>query len=191
MSMPSPEDVFAAMLDEYALNKLVHAYCRAVDRGDLETLRSLYHDDAQDEHGAFSSGSVADFIQTLADSRRFILSMQHHVTTTNFAVSGSYAEGEIYSIATHTFATGKGKSDLVIGGRYLDKYEKRFGAWKITERQIVTDWAQVNNPSIVDFSHPMTRDTPTGSAGPDDPSHKFFQLIGRVSSDSSRPARPE
>ncbi|MFV8315224.1 nuclear transport factor 2 family protein [Mycobacterium sp. 23] len=177
--MPSPEDVLAAILDEHALNKLVQAYCRAVDRGDLETLRDLYHDDAQDEHGAFSSGPVADFIQTLAESRRFIRSMQHHVTTTNFAVSGSYAEGEIYSIATHTIAIGAGDSDVVIGGRYLDKYEKRLGVWKIAERQIVTDWVQVNDPSIAgSFSHPMTRDTPTGSPGPDDPSHKFFTLIG-------------
>jgi ketosteroid isomerase-like protein len=182
MSMPSTEAALAAILDEYALGKLVNAYCRAVDRGDLETLRSLYHDDAQDEHGAFSSGSVADLIQTLADSRRFIRSMQHHITTKNFAVSGSYAEGEIYSIATHTIKSGDGDSDVVIGGRYLDKYEKRLGVWKIAERQIVTDWVQVDNPSVVTFDHPMTRATPTGSPGPDDPSHKFFRLIGTKAS---------
>ncbi|PJE05245.1 MAG: DUF4440 domain-containing protein [Mycobacterium sp.] len=181
MSTPSPKDVLAVILDEHALHKLVHAYCRAVDRGDLETLRSLYHEDAHDEHGAFSAGSVAAFIQTLAESRRFIRSTQHHVTTTNFAVSGSYAEGEIYSIATHTFTTGEGNSDLVIGGRYLDKYEKRLGVWKIAERRIVTDWARVNNPSVIDFSHPMTRETPTGSPGPDDPSHSYFTLIGTQS----------
>ncbi|KQH80462.1 hypothetical protein AO501_15815 [Mycobacterium gordonae] len=181
--MSSPEDALAAILDEHALNKLVHAYCRAVDRGDLETLRSLYHDNAQDEHGAFSSGPVADFIQTLADSRRFIRTMQHHVTTRNFAVNGSYAEGEIYSIATHTVSTGAGNSDVVIGGRYLDKYEKRLGVWKIAERQIVTDWVQVNDPSTAgSFSHPMTRDTPTGSPGPDDPSRTFFTLLGTITS---------
>jgi len=105
--------------------------------------------------------------------------MQHHVTTTTFAVRGSYAEGEIYSIATHTITTGKGDTDVVTGGRYLDKYEKRLGVWKIAARQIVTDWVQVNEPSIAgSFSHPITRDTPTGSPGPDDPSHTFFRLIG-------------
>src|SRR6202035_5480552 len=54
------------MLDEYALRKLVHGYSRAVDRGDLDTLRSLYHPDAQDSHGSFSSGSVDAFLRTLA-----------------------------------------------------------------------------------------------------------------------------
>lgn len=166
------------MLDEYALTKLVHTYCRAVDRGDLEMLRSLYYDDAQDRHGAFSSGSVADFIQTLAASRKFLRSMQHHVTTTNFAVNGNYAEGEIYSIATHIIDSSGLDSEVVIGGRYLDKYEKRHDSWKITERQIVTDWVHVNESSVPGFSHPMTRGTATGSPGPDDPSHTFFTLLG-------------
>jgi hypothetical protein len=68
------------MLDEYALRKLVHGYSRAVDRGDLDTLRSLYHPDAQDSHGSFSSGSVDTFLRTLAETRPYIRSMQHHIT---------------------------------------------------------------------------------------------------------------
>jgi hypothetical protein len=47
----------------------------------------------------------------------------------------------------------------VVGGRYLDKYEKRDDTWKLLARTIVTDWAQVNDPSLVDLSHPITRDT--------------------------------
>ena len=49
----APPDV-QEMLDEYALRKLVRSYCRAVDRGDLDTLRDLYHPDAEDSHGSFS-----------------------------------------------------------------------------------------------------------------------------------------
>lgn len=167
------------MLDDYALRKLVHAYCRAVDRGDFETLRSLYHDDAEDGHGSFSSGSVDTFLRTLAATRPHIRSMQHHITTTNFAISGDIAEGEIYSIATHSFATGNGDTEVVVGGRYLDKYERRDGTWKFTTRCIVTDWAHVNDPSTVDVSHPITRDTPQGRPGADDPSHEFFSLLTR------------
>ena len=175
MSIASPD--VQEMLDEHALRKLVHAYCRAVDRGDLDTLRSLYHHDAEDRHGTFSSGSVDTFLRTLADMRPHIRSMQHHVTTTNFVISGDTAEGEIYSIATHSFAAGDGETEVVVGGRYLDKYEKRSGAWKFTTRSIVTDWAHVHNPSTVDLSHPMTRNTPRGRPGPDDPSYEFFSLF--------------
>jgi hypothetical protein len=166
------------MLDDYALRKLVHAYCRAVDRGDLDTLRSLYHHDADDSHGSFSSGAVETFVRTLAETRPYIRSMQHHITTINFAIRGDVAEGEIYSIATHSLAAGDGETEVLVGGRYLDKYEKRDGTWKFTTRRIVTDWAHVNDPSAVDVSHPITRDTPRGHPGPDDPSHEFFSLLG-------------
>jgi SnoaL-like domain len=103
--------------------------------------------------------------------------MQHHVTTVNFAISGTIAEGEIYSIATHTFSAGDRDVDVTVGGRYLDKYEKRDGTWKFVERRIVTDWANVHDPSSVDLSHPITRDTPRGSPDANDPSYQFFSLL--------------
>jgi hypothetical protein len=175
--MPTSEALLQEMLDEFQLRKLVHSYCRAVDRGDMATLRGLYHHDAKDAHGAFSTGSAEDFLSELAASRPYIRSMQHHITTENFAISGDNAEGEVYTIATHTFNAGDRDVDVVVGGRYLDRYEKRDGTWKFIERTIVTDWAQVNDPSVVDLSHPITRDTPKGSPDADDPSHRLVSLL--------------
>jgi ketosteroid isomerase-like protein len=175
--MSTIESLSREMIDEFALRKLVHAYCRAVDRGDFATLRELYHHDAEDAHGAFSTGSVDDFLKTLAASQPHVRSMQHNITTVNFAIAGDTAEGEIYTIATHTFNAGDRDVDVIVGGRYLDKYEKRDDTWKIVERTIVTDWAHVNDPSSVDLSHPVTQGTLKGSPGADDPSHQFFSLL--------------
>jgi hypothetical protein len=175
--MASTESLLEEMLDEFALRKLVNGYCRAVDRGDFETLRSLYHHDAEDAHGDFSKGSAADFLTQLEAAHPYVRSMQHNVTTVNFAINGQHAEGEIYTIATHTLNAGDHDVDVIVGGRYLDKYEKRDGAWKFIERAIVTDWAHVNDPSSVDLSHPITRNTPTGSPGATDVSHQFFALL--------------
>lgn len=175
--MPPTEALLQEMLDEFQLRKLVHSYCRAVDRGDLAKLRELYHHDAEDAHGAFSTGSVEDFLGELAAARPYIRSMQHHITTANFAISGDGAEGEIYTIATHTFSAGDRDVDVVVGGRYLDQYEKRDGTWKFIERTIVTDTAHINDPSRVDLSHPITRDTLKGSPDADDPSQQFFSLL--------------
>ncbi|WP_099039355.1 nuclear transport factor 2 family protein [Mycobacterium neglectum] len=165
------------MLDEFALRKLVHAYCRAVDRGDIAALRDLYHHDATDAHGAFSTGSVEGFFEQLVASRPFIKAMAHNITTVNFAVDGNSAEGEIYNIAVHTLA-GRGRDvDLVIGGRYLDRYEKRADTWKLLERTIVTDWARVTDPSSMDMGHPITKDTLKGTLDETDPSYQFFSLL--------------
>jgi ketosteroid isomerase-like protein len=179
--MSSDESLSRELLDEFALRKLVHAYCRAVDRGDFATLRELYHHDAEDAHGAFSTGSLDDFLKTLADSHRHIRSMQHNVTTVNFAISGSTAEGEIYTIAAHTVIAGDRDVDVMVGGRYLDRYEKRDDTWKIIERTIVTDWAHVNDPSSVDLTTPITRGTLTGRPDADDPSYQFFSLLSAKS----------
>jgi ketosteroid isomerase-like protein len=175
----SSEALLQELLDEFQLRKLVHGYCRAVDRGDVAQLRNLYHDDAEDHHGAFSTGSADDFLRELEAARPYIRSMQHHVTTANFAVDGNAAEGEVYTFATHTFHAGDRDVDAIIGGRYLDKYEKRAGTWKFVDRKIVTDWAQVNDPSSVDFSHPITRATPRGTPDANDPSYQFFSLLGK------------
>jgi hypothetical protein len=165
------------MLDEFQLQKLVHGYCRAVDRGELDKVRELYHHDAEDAHGAFSAGAVDDFLGALAAARPYLRSMQHNITTVNFAVDGNRAEGEVYSIATHTFSAGDRDVDVIVGGRYLDRYEKRDDTWKILERTIVTDWAHVNDPSTVDLSHPITRDTARGTPDANDPSYQFFSLL--------------
>lgn len=177
--MPATETMLQQMLDEFALRKLVHTYCRAVDRGDFAALRDLYHHDAVDAHGEVSTGSVERLLNTLQASRAYIRSMQHNVTTVNFVVDDNRAEGEIYTIATHTFGSGDRDVDVIVGGRYLDKYEKRDDIWKIVERTIVTDWAHVNDPSSVDVSHPITRGTLKGSLSADDPSHQFFSLFSR------------
>jgi SnoaL-like domain len=91
--MAATESLLQEMLDEFALRKLVHAYCRAVDRGDFATLRELYHHDAVDAHGEISTGSVDEFLKTLEASRPHIRSMQHHITTVNFAIDDNTAEG--------------------------------------------------------------------------------------------------
>ena len=176
--MAKSDAVLQEMIDEFALRKLVHAYCRAVDRGDAGRLRDLYHHDAIDAHGGFSAGTADEFLSQLAAARPYIRSMQHNITTVNFAIAGDAAEGEIYTIAVHTLAGSGRDIDLIVGGRYLDKYEKRDDTWRIRERTIVTDWAQVRDPSVMDLSHPITKDTLKGTLDADDPSFGFFSLMG-------------
>ena len=66
-----------------------------------------------------------------------------------------------------------------VGGRYLDKYEKRRRHLEASsQRTIVTDWARVNDPSTSDLSHPITRGTHEGEPlTADDPSRQFFSLM--------------
>jgi hypothetical protein len=168
------EAKLALMLDRDELHALVTAYCRAVDRADYDTLRQLYHPEATDSHGSFSTGGVENFIAQLAAAEPYVRVSQHNITTTNFVIDGERARGEIYCQVFHTFAGREHDIDVIIGGRYLDEYTKHEGRWKFSRRTIVADWSYQNDPSQVNFEHPSTRGSLRGKPGQADPSIDFF-----------------
>ena len=168
-----------ALLDKQAITELIHSYCNAADRHDHDKMRSLYHEDASDDHGAFFQGLAMEFIDSLPAIQAPMKILHHNITTVNIELEGDYAEGEVYVLAFHQVQTEDTPMDLLIGGRYFDKYEKRQGAWKFSHRAIVTDWATVNDPSSVCLKHPMIEGSHIGQPGPQDPSYGFFRLFKR------------
>jgi hypothetical protein len=168
-----------ALLDKQDITELIHTYCNAADRHDHDKMRELYHDDAQDDHGAFFKGLAMDFIDKLPAIQAPMLILHHNVTTVNIALDGDYAEGEVYILAFHQVQTDEGPVDLLIGGRYFDKYERRARIWKFSHRAVVADWATLNNPSTVCLDHPMIEGSYIGRPGTQDPSYNFFRLLRR------------
>ena len=168
-----------ALLDKQEILELVHAYCNAADRHDHDKMRSLYHEDAIDEHGVFFRGRAMDFIDKLPEIQAPMEILHHNVTTVNIALDGDRAEGEVYILAYHRISTPDGPMDLMIGGRYFDKYERRNGRWKFAHRSVVADWASTALPSVVDMGHPLLEGAYIGKPGPVDPSYGFFSLLKR------------
>jgi hypothetical protein len=85
-----------ALLDKQAILELVHTYCRAADRHDHELMRTLYHEDAMDDHGSFFKGLAMAFIDKLPEIQAPMKILHHNVTTVNIILDGNHAEGEIY-----------------------------------------------------------------------------------------------
>jgi len=162
------------LLDLEAIRNLVHIYCRAVDRHDHALMRSLYHEDALDDHGSFFKGLAMEFIDKLPEIQAPMEILHHNTTTHNIELHGNTAEGEVYVLAFHRVATDSGSIDLIIGGRYLDKYEKRDGIWKFSHRAGLAAWANVQDPSVVDMAHPLVTGALIGRPGEQDPSYAFF-----------------
>ena len=100
------------LLDKEAIRELVQIYCRAADRHDNELMRSLYHEDATDDHGSFFKGLAMEFIDKLPEIQVPMEILHHNVTTHNIELQGDRAEGEVYVLAFHKIRTDEGSIDL-------------------------------------------------------------------------------
>ncbi|SDG34695.1 nuclear transport factor 2 family protein [Pseudonocardia oroxyli] len=141
-STPSGTDEqLAHLLAEAEIKRLLYGYCRAVDRGDLVSLREVYHPDAVDEHSGVYSGDVDGFITQLGRSLELgaVVCTRHCLSNIVIEIEGDVAVSESYFDAYHRRRTGDGYVDEFVAGRYLDRLERRAGTWRIAARQLVWD----------------------------------------------------
>ena len=135
----------AAVLEEMvARQEIGHAIARlqrGLDRSDAALLSSAFHADAAVDYGFFV-GSAADFcaIMTGASDRATHEVTMHRPTNTWIKVDGAKAISESCIFAYSPGADENGAVQSIIGGRYLDRHERRDGAWKLNQRTYVMDW---------------------------------------------------
>jgi ketosteroid isomerase-like protein len=137
---PGRDRAVQDLIDRQAIAEVVHRYCRAVDRGDLELLKTVYHPDARDErNGAITLGEgIASAI--LDPVMSGMLSTNHHIGTQTITVEGNSAAAESYSTGNHILKDGRRLRSLV---RYIDRFERREGEWRIVRRQMILENSEV------------------------------------------------
>ncbi len=162
--------------DRTAIQDLVLKYCRGVDRKDRALLNSVYWDEAVDEHGVFN-GPAREYVDWLIDEALKPLEITQHLISNHLImIEGDTAEGESYFTAYHRIPTSKKQLELWVGGRYLDRYEKRDGEWRILHRKVATDWNGMGD-SRTSWDDPNTENMAVGTGGPEDASHAFFKML--------------
>ncbi|MBF6603065.1 MAG: nuclear transport factor 2 family protein [Sphingorhabdus sp.] len=169
MAVRSVQEKLQELLDKEEIFALSSTYMRGLDRLEPDLVRSVYHDDATDDRGFFQGGPDAfvDFaMQALAGHK----ANHHMLGQASIDVEGDVAFGEIYFQAYHRTIEDGAEMDFVVIGRYVDRYEKRDGCWKIAHRSELNDAC---------WSHPASDDwfqsTPNalrGARGADDLSSK-------------------
>ncbi|NQV22698.1 MAG: nuclear transport factor 2 family protein [Rhodospirillales bacterium] len=128
------------------ITDVLHLYCRAIDRVELDLLADVYHPGAIDEHGVYN-GDAEGFVESLkaalaGPTSRFRM-MQHSISNIMIERTGDSAKVQSHFRAYHRREDKSGKWDEALGGRYLDKFERRDGAWKIAHRVCVYDWSRI------------------------------------------------
>lgn len=159
------------------LQRLVNSYSRACDRRDFALLRSLYHDDAIEEHGDVFTGSADEYVEWVETALSNWSATAHYVANALFEVRGDRAEGEIYKINYHR--TLDEAEEIVTGSRSLDSYERRGGEWRFLRRTVTLDWAELRPASARGLEN-FAAASPPGKAGPEDLSYTKLTLFGRT-----------
>ena len=118
-------------------------YARGVDRLDWDLVRSCYHPDAFDHHGTYQGG-IDGFIEFFREQCKFFEGTMHLLANCLIELEDgdSTARSESYCIAHHWTAPRVDGFELVTGARYLDRFERREGSWKIAHRRCVIDWTR-------------------------------------------------
>jgi ketosteroid isomerase-like protein len=130
------------LLDREQIREIIYRYCRAVDRGDLELLATVYQPDATEAHGGFR-GSATDFVHEYVPTvLAGMLQGMHHVTNISIEFEGDVALTESYLVCLYVKRNGDVFEEHTIYSRYLDRFERRDDStWLIAQRTLVTDWA--------------------------------------------------
>jgi hypothetical protein len=125
-----------ALLDREAIRAVLTRYCQGVDRRDEALLRTVFHPDATDSHG--EGGPAWEFAAAYVRRDDGEDVAMHYVTNSTIVLEGDVAHVESYwfHVGGARFATS-GRNG---GGRYLDRFERRDGEWKIAERTVVYEW---------------------------------------------------
>lgn len=156
------------LLDRIALIDLVMRYCRGCDRRDFALVRSLYHDDAIDEHGTMFRGGPDEFVAWLPQATAPWELTRHEISNSVLAIAGDEAEGEHLVRAWHR-TPPPDRTEFIVHGRYLDRYARRDGEWKFLHRRLVFDHGEVRAVDEAALAR-MGADAPHGTSGADDPS---------------------
>ncbi|MBH81758.1 MAG: hypothetical protein CMQ49_14715 [Gammaproteobacteria bacterium] len=161
--------------DRQAIYDCLMRYSRGVDRLDPTLLKTVYHPDATDDHGIFNGNAweFADFIGPF-DASIGVRQQTHRVDHALIEFTApDTAAVESYNITFFDAETDAGMAAAIVGGRYLDRFERRAGVWRIAHRLYVMDWNR-NEPSTVDWDGWFFGDLARGTIDTEDQSYAWL-----------------
>jgi hypothetical protein len=130
-----------ALLDREKIRECVVTLARGEDRRDAAMISAAYWPDSTTDYGVFA-GSFDEYLAWVVPGSDAITCTQHVLGQTFVQLEGEGARAETQVLSYHRVDMGAEHRDTMVGGRYLDRMEKRDGVWRIAERTMLYDWYQ-------------------------------------------------
>ena len=137
-------DRIQSVIDRQDIHDCLLRFCRGMDRFDRDLYLSAFHADAEIAAGTYV-GDVQgcwDWAKPMHESGQLLthhLLLNHHVD-----IDGDTAHSECYYqfvAHNHPWEEGGDETVMLAGGRYIDRLERRCGAWKIALPTNIIEWS--------------------------------------------------
>ena len=128
------------LLDRQDIHDALIRFSRGMDRFDRDAFLSAFHADAEIAAGTFVGQPVAlyDWARDMHDVGQ--TATHHALLNHSCDLDGDTAHTETYYLFA---ARNRDDSNWIAGGRYIDRFERRDGAWRIAVRSTVIEWSGV------------------------------------------------
>lgn len=153
------ERAIAELLDKQAITEALGAYARAMDRIDLDLARSVFHPEGTADYGEMFTGTGYEFADYIGQAHPLFEMTDHRIGAVTISLDGDRAGSETYAFVTLRSRHDDGSlSDMVIHGRYVDRWERRDGAWRILHRHYLHTFDEVRPVERTMFAATGVRD---------------------------------
>ena len=172
----SLEEKVELLMDERAIRDVIYRDQRAKSRGDADLMRTCFFDDAVDHHQPYFEIPFKDIADAL-DTKAMAELVQYIATQILIDIDGDTARVESFVLVNMICNERSVSGHKIVRNsslRFLDRFERRKGEWRIAERQLVYEWGAFHEvaPLAASISHygPGTDASvlvpPPGSADP-------------------------
>jgi hypothetical protein len=145
--MAYSEAALRELLDEREISRSILDLARAQDRRDWDLVLAAYHPDAIDDHGGVLGPlPVKQFLEAArVGAPQLFQNTAHIISAIRIDVDGDVARVESRISHRHIYVPDDdGKTKVGNGeGRYIDRFERRDGVWKIAYRRWILDISYV------------------------------------------------
>jgi hypothetical protein len=127
------------LVDREHIRDCVARLARGEDRRNAELISACFWPEATVDLGVFA-GSFAEYLAWVVPGAPSIPLTLHTLGQSMIELRDDVAAVESHVTAYHRINISTEERDIVLGGRYLDRMEKRGGDWRIVHRMMLYDW---------------------------------------------------
>jgi hypothetical protein len=173
MSTKDSNEILDQIRSRQQIEEQLHRWARGADRIDIEEMQSVFHPKANINYG-YSNGPVEEFLPWVVKFHsEELVWTSHWIVNLLIKFEENKAHSEAGVDCCLRYKGKDGLADLIVAGRYLDRWERRDGEWRIIDRTSVLDRYRTSRVEQSAEADPWVKKVNMGVRTKDDLSYHY------------------